>query len=96
MATVRQLCDARQLPWRVDLVEAGTPEGLSTAVTSLMLEGSNQWAVKDPVVLRADGGWHLWASCHPLDDLVNTDRMISAHATSADGVTWRSTPMSSV
>ncbi len=75
--------------WRVDLLEAGTAEGLATAAPAPMLPGSARWAVKDPVVLHADGRWHLWVSCHPLDDLVNTDRMITAHATSSDGVTWR-------
>lgn len=75
--------------WRVDLLEADAPEELRDATPRTVLAGSSQWAVKDPVIVRADDGWHLWASCHPLDDMVHTDRMISAHATSDDGVSWR-------
>jgi hypothetical protein len=45
-------------------------------------------AVKDPVVVEYDGRWHLWASCHPLDDPDATDRMTSEYATSNDGVHW--------
>jgi hypothetical protein len=75
--------------WRIDLVQADTPVGLSDAPGVPVLPGSTQWAVKDPVILRNHYGWHLWASCHPLDDLTNTDRMITSYATSHDGVAWR-------
>jgi hypothetical protein len=75
--------------WRVDLIEAATPEGLSTASPVPVLPGSTRWAVKDPVILRNRDGWHLWAACHPLKDPANTDRMITAYAGSHDGVTWR-------
>ncbi|MTD15827.1 hypothetical protein GIS00_17980 [Nakamurella sp. YIM 132087] len=34
------------------------------------------------------GTWHLWASCHPLDDPDATDRMTVDHATSTDGIDW--------
>jgi hypothetical protein len=74
--------------WRVDLVEAGTVEELGTAQPRTVLPGSDQAAVKDPV-LRHDGQrWHLWASVHPLDDPYATDRMTTEHATSPDGVAW--------
>jgi hypothetical protein len=75
--------------WRVDLVEADTPAGLSTAAPVTVLPGSAAWAVKDPVILRDASGWHLWASCHPLDDPAQTDRMTTQYATSDDGVVWR-------
>jgi hypothetical protein len=74
--------------WRVDLVEAGTVEELGTAEPRTVLPGSDEVAVKDPV-LRHDGQrWHLWASVHPLDDPHATDRMTTEHATSPDGVAW--------
>jgi hypothetical protein len=74
--------------WRVDLVEAATPEGLATAIPRTILPGSAQLAVKDPVVVQHEGRWHLWASCHPLDDPDATDRMTSEYASSDDGVVW--------
>jgi hypothetical protein len=75
--------------WRVDLLEAGTVEGLAAAAPRTVLPGDGTAAVKDPVI-RYDGArWHLWASVHPLDDPDATDRMTTEHATSADGVTWR-------
>jgi hypothetical protein len=74
--------------WRVDLVEADTVEGLATATPRTVLPGSETAGVKDPV-LRHDGRrWHLWASVHPLDDLLATDRMTTEHAVSDDGVEW--------
>ena len=74
--------------WRVDLLEAGTPEGLATAAPRTVMPGSDRLAVKDPVVVRHDGGWHAWASCHPLEDPEATDRMTTEYATSDDGVSW--------
>jgi hypothetical protein len=74
--------------WRVDLVEAATPEGLAWAAPRTVLPGSPELAVKDPVIVEHDGRWHLWASCHPLGDPDATDRMTSDYATSEDGVIW--------
>jgi hypothetical protein len=74
--------------WRVDLIEAATPVGLASATPRTILPGSAQLAVKDPVVVQYGGRWHLWASCHPLDDPDATDRMTSDYATSDDGVHW--------
>jgi hypothetical protein len=70
------------------MVEAATPEGLATATPRTILPGDEETAVKDPVVLHANGRWHLWASCHPLDDPHATDRMRTDYATSEDGATW--------
>lgn len=74
--------------WRVDLLEATTPEGLVTATPRTVMPGSEQTAVKDPVILEHDGRWHAWASCHPLEDADATDRMTTEYATSDDGVRW--------
>jgi hypothetical protein len=74
--------------WRVDLVEAATPEGLASAPGRTVLAGSPELAVKDPVIVEHEGTWHMWASCHPLGDPEQTDRMTTDYATSDDGVLW--------
>lgn len=81
--------------WRVELLEAATPQALATATPRTVLPGGAAVGVKDPVVVRHDGVWHVWVSAHPLDDPDATDRMTTEHATSADGVawTWRGTAL---
>jgi len=74
--------------WRVDLLEADDPADFSAASARTVLPGSGLAAVKDPVVLHHAGGWHLWASVHPLDEPDQTDRMSTHYATSADGREW--------
>jgi hypothetical protein len=74
--------------WRVDLVEASTPEGLTTAAATTVLPGSDTVAVKDPVLLHDGERWHLWASVHPLQRWDDADRMTTDYATSPDGVQW--------
>jgi hypothetical protein len=74
--------------WRVDLLEAGTVEGLAAATPRTVLPGSTGEGVKDPVIRHDGRRWHLWASVHPLDDPDATDRMTTEHATSDDGVEW--------
>ncbi|GAA2483121.1 hypothetical protein [Winogradskya humida] len=81
--------------WRVDLVEAATPEGLSTAPAVTVLAGDDTIGVKDPVLHHDGSGWHLWASVHPLESWDDADRMTTEYATSPDGVawTWRGTAL---
>jgi hypothetical protein len=74
--------------WRVDLLEADTPAGLTTAAARTVLPGDDTVAVKDPVLLRAGDRWHLWASVHPLQRWDDADRMTTDYATSSDGVRW--------
>ncbi len=74
--------------WRVDLVEADTPEELATAPARTVLAGSAEHAVKDPVLHHDAHGWHLWASVHPLESWDDADRMSTWYATSPDGVRW--------
>ena len=74
--------------WRVDLLEADTPEELAAARPGTVLPGNPTRAVKDPVIRRHGGRWHLWASVHPLDDPAATDRMTTEYATSDDGRSW--------
>ena len=46
------------------------------------------WPSRTRSSSSTSGRWHLWASCHPLDDPEATDRMTSEYATSDDGVDW--------
>ncbi|GID31280.1 hypothetical protein [Paractinoplanes brasiliensis] len=79
--------------WRVELLEAATPEGLATAVPRVVLAGDETAGVKDPVLHHDAYGWHLWASVHPLESWDDADRMTTGYATGPDGVhwTWRGT-----
>jgi hypothetical protein len=74
--------------WRVDVLEADTPGGLADAAARTVLAGSDEIAVKDPVLHHDRHGWHLWASVHPLDSWDDADRMSTWYATSADGLDW--------
>lgn len=74
--------------WRVDVLEAATPAELSRATPHTVLAGSSELGVKDPVIVRDGGQWHLWASVHPLSAPDDTDRMTTDYATSADGLSW--------
>ncbi|MEV0900615.1 hypothetical protein [Actinoplanes sp. NPDC049802] len=74
--------------WRVDLLEAGTPEGLATAPARTVLAGDDTVGVKDPVLHHDEHGWHLWASVHPLESWDDADRMTTRYATGPDGVHW--------
>jgi sucrose-6-phosphate hydrolase SacC (GH32 family) len=82
--------------WRVDLLEADTPEGLATATARTVLAGDDTVGVKDPVLHHDEHGWHLWASVHPLERWDDADRMTTEYFTSPDGVhwTWRATALS--
>ena len=81
--------------WRVDLLEADTPEGLAAAPARTVLAGDETVGVKDPVLHHDEHGWHLWASVHPLESWDDADRMTTEYATSPDGVgwTWRGTAL---
>jgi hypothetical protein len=74
--------------WWVDVLEADTVTGLATATRRTVLPGDSRHGVKDPVVLRHGGQWHLWASVHPLDVPGHEDRMTTEYATSPDGLDW--------
>ena len=74
--------------WRVELLEAPSPAEFDSRQRRVSLPGDVKTAVKDPVIVHRDGVWHLWASCHPLEDPAETDQMVSDHATSTDGWDW--------
>jgi hypothetical protein len=74
--------------WRIELIEASAPDLFDPAASTVVLPGDASLGVKDPVIERRDGVWHLWAAAHPLDDADQTDRMATGYATSPDGRTW--------
>jgi hypothetical protein len=74
--------------WRVEVTEAAHPAEFDISTRQTVLPGDAKTGVKDPVIVHHDGQWHLWASCHPLDDPDQTDQMTTEYATSADGLTW--------
>jgi len=74
--------------WRVELLEAGSPDAFDPAHRSVLLPGDRTRAVKDPVIVQYGGGWHMWVCIHPLTEPDQTDRMWSEYATSADGLDW--------
>jgi hypothetical protein len=81
--------------WRVELLEADTPQGLPDAPARTVLAGDAAVGVKDPVLHHDEYGWHLWASVHPLESWDDADRMTTEYYTSPDGVrwTWRTTAL---
>ena len=86
------VCSASKPPskhWWIDLLEADDPADFATAEARTVFPGDEQVGVKDPLVQRTpDGGWQAWICCHPLDEPGEEDRMTTAYATSADGVSW--------
>jgi hypothetical protein len=74
--------------WRVEMLEAATPEEFTPDGSKVVLPGGPYSAVKDPVIVIQGRTWHLWASVHPLDDPASTDRMTTDYATSQDGISW--------
>lgn len=82
--------------WRVEVLESDDPAGFDPRSRDTVLPGDPKTGVKDPVIVRRDGKWHLWASCHPLADSDEADRMVTDYATSTDGLewTWQGTALS--
>jgi hypothetical protein len=74
--------------WRIDVLEADAPASLPAARARTALRGDARTGVKDPVVRRGKGGWRAWICCHPLEAPGDEDRMATAYATSADGLSW--------
>jgi hypothetical protein len=75
--------------WRVEVTEAAHPARFDVRRREVVLPGDvTKRAVKDPVIQRRDGCWHMWATIHPLADPLETDQMSTEYATSADGLEW--------
>jgi hypothetical protein len=79
--------------WWIAALDADTVAALPSGRPSTVLPGDARTAVKDPVVLRDDAGWHMWVCCHPLDDPHATDRMVTRFAASPDGLRWTLGPV---
>ena len=74
--------------WWIEAVDADEPAGLETGTRTVVLPGSDDVAVKDPVVLVDESGWRMWVCVHPLAEPGHEDRMTTAYATSSDGLVW--------
>jgi len=74
--------------WWIEALDADRPEDLPTGHRTVVLPGSTDVAVKDPVITVRDGEWQMWLCEHPLDDAGHEDRMSSAYLTSSDGLSW--------
>ncbi len=74
--------------WRVELLEADSPDGFVTTGRRVVMPGDQHVAMKDPVIVCDERGWRAWICCHPLDDPDATDRMWTEFATSRDGIDW--------
>ncbi len=75
--------------WRIEMLEADNPESLKAHDRRVVLPGSVDVAVKDPVIFFRNGRWEMWVTCHPLDQGDSeADRMYSALTTSRDGIHW--------
>jgi hypothetical protein len=75
--------------WWIEALDADRAEGLPRGTRRLVLPGDAAWAVKDPVVHYDARGWQMWVCRHPLDEPGSEDRMVTAYATSEDGLVWR-------
>jgi hypothetical protein len=74
--------------WWIDALDADDLAGLADAKPHTVFPGDDRTGVKDPVIRYADGRWHGWICCHPLDVVDAEDRMTTAYATSDDGLSW--------
>jgi hypothetical protein len=74
--------------WWIEAVDADEPGELERGTRTVVLPGSPDIAVKDPVVLVDETGWRMWVCAHPLTDPGHEDRMTTAYATSTDGLVW--------
>lgn len=74
--------------WRVDAVDADSPESFDPRRRRTVLPGTETEALKDPVVLQTNGRWHMWVCAHPLDVPGAEDRMTTRYAASEDGIDW--------
>jgi hypothetical protein len=74
--------------WWVEALDADRPEDLPTGRRTVVVPGSADVAVKDPVITLRDGEWEMWLCEHPLTDPGHEDRMTTAYLTSSDGLSW--------
>jgi len=76
--------------WWVECLESARPEDLAGGLRTVVWSGSEETAVKDPVIrIDPQWRWHAWVCEHPLSDPGHEDRMSTAYHSSDDGLTWR-------
>ena len=90
--------------WRIDVIEAGSPDSFDPGARRLALNAdmANAVAVKDPWIRRIDGRWWMfvsygerpagdWRKLHASGDALSTGAVKSETglATSADGLRWK-------
>jgi hypothetical protein len=74
--------------WWIEAVDADDPVDLEAGSRTVVMPGSDEAAVKDPVILVDESGWRMWVCVHPLSEPGHEDRMTTAFATSPDGLQW--------
>lgn len=74
--------------WWIEALDADRPEDLPSGRRMVVLPGSADVAVKDPVITVRDGYWEMWLCEHPLTDPGEEDRMSTSYLTSSDGLAW--------
>ena len=74
--------------WWIEAVDADEPVDLEAGTRTVVMPGSEEVAVKDPVILVDESGWRMWVCVHPLTEPGHEDRMTTAFATSSDGLEW--------
>jgi hypothetical protein len=74
--------------WRIEVLEASHPSGFDASERLVVMPGDAATGVKDPVIRYRDGFWQAWVTCHPLADPDQADQMVTAYATSEDGLDW--------
>jgi hypothetical protein len=75
--------------WWIEAIDADDPSGFPTGERTVVFPGSAALGVKDPIVEAGAGdAWRAWVCCHPLTEPGEEDRMTTAYATSADGLSW--------
>lgn len=80
--------------WWIEALDADRPEELPSGRRSVVLPGSDEVAVKDPVITWRTGVgdgvlWEMWLCEHPLTEPGHEDRMVSSYLTSGDGLAWQ-------
>ena len=74
--------------WWIEAIDADDLANLPRGQRQVVLAGSRDVAIKDPVVTVQNGRWEMWACEHPLDVPGHEDRMSTAYLTSTDGLEW--------
>lgn len=75
--------------WWIEARTAETADQFgSTADRQIVLPGSADVGVKDPVIWHDGNRWLTLVTCHPLDIPDAEDRMTTRLYTSADGLSW--------